>query len=293
MRRPKRCWQSLWRQKPHLRQRLRRTTRRADELVGPCESPVEEEPPATSPKAVPDAPLPVRMKRSRRSPGCLLERMLDFEHHVILVQLREDGGYFALAVRVVERLVDGGRRNSQARRGVAVELQRGAKALRLLIAGDVGQFRQLPKPRQHFGRVRVQFVGARVFQRVLELGAAHAVLHREVLHRLHEQRDTGHFCELRLKTANHLGRTDFSLIERLQIDQDAAAVERGIGSIDSDERREIVDRRIGRESTWRCAAAASTFPGTTRSARPPKHPGSRPYPEWGKSLWGSCRTGTR
>ena len=38
--------------------------------------------------------------------GILLELRLHFEHHVVLVQLREDGGDLALAEGVVERVVD-------------------------------------------------------------------------------------------------------------------------------------------------------------------------------------------
>ena len=37
----------------------------------------------------------------------MLKIRFDFQHHVILVQLRKDGGDFALAVGVVERLIDG------------------------------------------------------------------------------------------------------------------------------------------------------------------------------------------
>ena len=35
---------------------------------------------------------------------------IDLQHHVVLVQLREDGGDLALAEGVVERVVDGLRR---------------------------------------------------------------------------------------------------------------------------------------------------------------------------------------
>src|ERR1019366_8146248 len=59
----------------------------------------------------------------------LAKRGADFEHHVVLVELREDGGNFPLAVGVVERLVDGGWRNSQPRGGVAVKYQLGAQTL--------------------------------------------------------------------------------------------------------------------------------------------------------------------
>ncbi len=70
---------------------------------------------------------------------------------------------------------------------VAVEHQRRLQPLHLLIAGHVAQFRQLLQLGQHLRREGVQFVRVGIFQRVLELRAAHAVLHREILHRLHVQ----------------------------------------------------------------------------------------------------------
>ena len=47
---------------------------------------------------------------------------VDLENHVVLVQLREDGRYLPLAECVVESVVDRLWRNSQARRGVAIDI---------------------------------------------------------------------------------------------------------------------------------------------------------------------------
>ena len=84
-----------------------------------------------------------------------------------------------------------------------------------------------------------QFLGIRIFQAVLELGAADAVFHRQVLHRLHEERDPLDLGQFRLQLANDLRRirSPLSLLgsQRLEVDLDAAAVERRVGAVDADE----------------------------------------------------------
>ena len=74
--------------------------------------------------------------------------------------------------------------------------------------------------------------------------AAHAIFHGQVLHRLHEQRDVRHFFDLRLQTANHVGRRTVALLQRLQIDLNAPAVDRRVRSVDPDERRQTLDGRV-------------------------------------------------
>ncbi len=54
--------------------------------------------------------------------GPLLELGLDLEHHAVLVGLGEDGRDQALAEGVVERVVDGRRRDAEAAGGVAVDV---------------------------------------------------------------------------------------------------------------------------------------------------------------------------
>ena len=52
------------------------------------------------------------------------------------------------------------------------------------------------------------------------------------------------FANFRLQAANHVARANLAIVQRLQIDQHASAVQGGIGSVDSDERGQILDRRI-------------------------------------------------
>ena len=103
---------------------------------------------------------------------------------------------------------------------------------------------QLLEGCNHLLRDRVQLVRVGIFQRVLVLGAADAVIDREILHRLHVERDAGDLGQLRLQAADDLGGGDFAHVERLEVDLDASAVERGVGAIGPDERRKAIDRRI-------------------------------------------------
>ena len=126
--------------------------------------------------------------------GILLELRIDFQDHVVLVQLREDGGDLALAEGVVERVVDVRgvmpRREAVSRSMTSVAQQ----ALVLLVAGDVAQF---PGCDCSFSmklrRPVSQFLGVDIFQGVLILRAADAVFHGQVLHRLHEERNAVDF----------------------------------------------------------------------------------------------------
>ena len=72
-----------------------------------------------------------------QSGGILLELWVHLHHHVILIQLGEDGGDLALAEGVVERIVDVGREHAEARSGVAVDDQRRQQTEILLVARDV------------------------------------------------------------------------------------------------------------------------------------------------------------
>ena len=50
--------------------------------------------------------------------------------------------------------------------------------------------------------------------------------------------------KLRLQAANHVAGADLALVERLQVDQNAAAVQGGVGAVDADERGEVFHRRV-------------------------------------------------
>ncbi len=163
---------------------------------------------------------------------------------MILVQLREHGGDFALAVGVVERVVDGRRRDAQARGGIAIEDHAHAQAVHLLIGGHVAQLGYFLQARHHLRNEGVQLVGVGIFERVLVLRAADAIFHGQILHRLHIQRDARDLGQLRLQSPDHVAGADLPLLERLQVDLNASRVQRGVGSIDADERRQALDRRI-------------------------------------------------
>ena len=81
-----------------------------------------------------------------QSGGILLELWVHLHHHVILIQLGEDGGDLALAEGVVERIVDVGREHAEARSGVAVDDQRRQQTEILLVARDVPNLRQRLQP---------------------------------------------------------------------------------------------------------------------------------------------------
>src|SRR2546430_164558 len=74
--------------------------------------------------------------------------------------------------------------------------------------------------------------------RVLELRAADAILDRQVLDRLHEERDALDPRELRLEARDHVARAHPAVVEGLQVDLDAAAVRRRVDPVDADEGRE-------------------------------------------------------
>jgi hypothetical protein len=64
------------------------------------------------------------------------------------------------------------------------------------------------------------------------------------------------FAEVRLQPPDHVARADLPLRERLQIDLHAAAVQRRVGAVDADERRQALDRRVlQNRSLQRCCSA--------------------------------------
>eukprot|EP01022_Parablepharisma_sp_SALTPOND_P004196 TRINITY_DN118_c0_g1_i13.p1 TRINITY_DN118_c0_g1~~TRINITY_DN118_c0_g1_i13.p1 ORF type:complete len:2030 (+),score=744.92 TRINITY_DN118_c0_g1_i13:50280-56369(+) len=178
--------------------------------------------------------------------GAVLEFRLDLHHHAILVRLRIDGGDEALAEGVVERIVDGGRGDAQARGSIAVDLDVGLQTLVLQVGGHIGQFRLLLQAGDQLGHPGAEHVGIGIFQGELVLRARDAILDGQVLHRLHVQGHARHLLRQRgLQAADDIGGRDVALLVRLQVDEHAAAVEGGIGAIHADEGRQALDGRIG------------------------------------------------
>src|SRR6267154_819435 len=183
----------------------------------------------------------------------LLELRIYFQDDVVLIQLREDRGHEALAVSIVERVVDIGRKNSQARCGVAINGQHGDQPIILLIARDVSQFGERPELIHEARHPMSQFFRVHVFQAVLKLRAADAIFDGEVLHRLHEERDAVDISELGLKAPDNVGGGNLALLERLEINLDPAAVQRGIDAVNPDEGGKAGDRGIFQNNVGQCA----------------------------------------
>src|ERR1700731_744479 len=176
--------------------------------------------------------------------GVLLELRIHFDDHVILIQLSEDGGDQALAESVVESVVDIGGKNAKARSGVAVDGECGDKALVQLVAGDIAKVGQCFQFLNEAACPVSEFLRINIFQAVLKLGAAHTVFDGQILNGLEEERNSVDFRKFGLEAADHIRGADIALGERLQIDLDAAAVERGVRAVDADERRKALDRWV-------------------------------------------------
>ncbi len=174
----------------------------------------------------------------------LAEAGIDFEHHAVLVQLGEHDRNLTLAEGVVQRVVDQLRRHAQPRRRVPVDDHLKLPSLVLLVAGDVPKLGKrlelLDEPRSP----DVQFFGAGILEAVLELRAAYASFDRQVLHGLHEQADAGDLFQRRLQPADDGAGVDPALVERLEVDLDATRIQRRVGAVDADERRQACDRRV-------------------------------------------------
>jgi lipase chaperone LimK len=97
-------------------------------------------------------------------------------------------------------------------------VSRSTQALHLLVAGGVAQLRQAAQFPQQFRREVVQLIGVGIFHGVLELRAAHAIFHRQVLHGLHEERDSRDVRQFRLQPPNHFAGGFGPHVERLQVD---------------------------------------------------------------------------
>src|SRR5262249_22740960 len=94
-----------------------------------------------------------------------------------------------------------------------------------------------------------------VFERVLELRAADAVLDGEILNGLEEEGDAVDFGEFGLEAPDDVGTGNPALSEGLEVDLDAAGVERGVGAVDPDERGEALDSGISENDVGKSALA--------------------------------------
>ena len=156
---------------------------------------------------------------------------------MVLVQLRKHCRDETLPECVIKRVVDHLRRYAKTGGAISIDGQARLKSFRLLVACHVAQFRQRLQLFDQSRRPRVQLFGVGVLEAVLKLRTADSIVHRDVLHRLHEQRNGLDFLELRLQTPDDVGSVRFAFVMRLEIDLHSAAVHGCVCSVDSNKGR--------------------------------------------------------
>lgn len=155
---------------------------------------------------------------------------------MVLVGLSVERRHLALAVGVVEGVVDRLRRDAETRCGDTIDIERNGVAAGLLIGDNILNLRQSAKLCEQLVRPLVQLFTARVFHGVLILRAADAVFDREVLHWLQISLDAWNLAKFCLEAVDNFAGADATLVQRFEVDLHAPAVERGVGAIDTDKR---------------------------------------------------------
>ena len=163
------------------------------------------------------------------------EFRVGFEDHAVLVRLGEDRRDDALAKRIVECVVDGRRRNAETPGGGAVDQHIGRQSIFGVAGSDILDLRDLLQSLQQPRHPDREFVRIGILQRELVLTAADRGVDRQILHRLHVQRNAGDAGDLAVDATDDLAGGGGSLVARLQIDQHPPAVERRVGAVDADE----------------------------------------------------------
>jgi hypothetical protein len=114
----------------------------------------------------------------------------------------------------------------------------------LLIGRYVSQFRLLSQLCKHSFRPYIEFTLIRVFQCVLELVTAGAIIDREVLHGLHIEMYAFHMGQSGSESTNYRCCVCLTFRKWLQIDLDSSTVQRCICPIHSNEGGQAGDCRI-------------------------------------------------
>ncbi len=227
------------------------------------------------------APVGVRTKRLSSAGGRPRLLRLHLEDDAVEVQLREDDRHLPLAEGVVERVVDGLRRDAQARGRVAVDRERHLETGGLLVARDVLSIGRSPcgAPSTSRGAQIASSFGSGVLERVLVLRPADAAVDLQVLHRLQVELDAVHLRELRLEARDDLVRARRALRSR-----GLSVIERRpllvVGFVPSEPMNEATfsTSGIGEDHVGERRAGAPSSWGTRRRARPPRRRGGRPCP---------------
>jgi hypothetical protein len=113
--------------------------------------------------------------------------------------------------------------------------------VRLGVARHVLDLRQLVELVNQLRNPLGKLVRIGILDDELILRAADAGVDGQVLHRLHVERDAGDVRGLFLEAADDVAGARAALVARLQVDQEAAGIERRVGAVDADEGGQAVD----------------------------------------------------
>ena len=159
--------------------------------------------------------------------------------------MRKDGRYQALAEGIVESIINSSGGNAEPTGTCPVNVDIGLHTLILSVACDIKQLRHTTKAFHNFWHPEGEFIGIGILHAELILGTADAILNRQILHRLHVSGDATQFIKLRLQATNNAAGIRVALVLGLQINKHAATVERDIGAINTNERGQARNGRIG------------------------------------------------
>ena len=167
--------------------------------------------------------------------GTRLELGQDLQDDVVLIRLRVE----SIDLPLPECVVKGGTNlvgiDVETRGGGAVIFHMSADSIRLLIRNHVGDFWELAEFCDKFHRPVVEFVNVGILERILVLRPADAVVDRQILNRLQVQMNSGNLLRALLQASDDGGGGFPALLERLEVNLDATAIQRCVGAIRADE----------------------------------------------------------
>ncbi len=157
-----------------------------------------------------------------------------------------DGGNLPLRECVVERVVDILDAHAKPRRHVAVDHDIGLQSALFAVGGDVDNARQLPHALEHLRHPGLQLVDVGAPQRELILRIALPAADAQILRRHQEHAHARDIAQLGAQPGDDRLRGNIvALIERLETDEQASVVDRGVKAGCADRRAEAGDGRIG------------------------------------------------
>ena len=177
-----------------------------------------------------------------RRPQAVLR--LHFQHHTVLVALREDGGDQTLTKGVVERVVNGLHTHAQAAGSFAVDAHEGLQTLVLPIRGHLTQSWMTA---QSFLQARgpdTQLIALWTTEQETVLGPCHPVFQRQVLHGLQIQTHATHLLAGLRQALHDVAQRRIALVFGHQVDGHAPGVQTRVRTIDPNERGEAGHRRV-------------------------------------------------